>query len=168
MTDLQLIRSTDDRRRYDLPGVGSLRLPKRGSRAVAATPVTGFPLTFHAHASRYEATDTMGSVVGSAPATLTYEASDSLIWVDARYALDVTTRGSRTAFVLSSGDTPLAVIEPYSDARTKAAVGLGGARVEAGLLLFATWIAQTLREQSVTGDGGGGDGGGDFGGGGGD
>jgi hypothetical protein len=149
MAELELTRSPGDRRLYDLPGVGTLRLPgvlsrvataeadanrwqfrKRGlfGRAVDATDVTGSPVgTFEPHSLRR---------------------GGSLRWNGRELALQPASAW-RERYALADGAAELATFESKGWGRRPVKVVVeDDAALQAGLLLFAVYVVRGLGDEA--------------------
>lgn len=148
MPELELTRTPGDRRLYALDGVGTLRLEGLVSRAAAAE-AGGARWRFarRVWSRRAEATDSLGSVVGEfKPGT--FRRGGTVRWGDRELSLRPASAW-RERYALVEGDRELALLDAKGRGRrpVKVTVADAGA-VEPGLLLFATFVARGLSEDS--------------------
>jgi hypothetical protein len=149
MADLELTRSRDDRRRYEVDGVGALRLGgilSRGATAEAGTATwtlarRGFWQT------TIEATDATGSLVGSfEPRKL--RRGGALRWGGRELELRSASRW-KERYALADGDRELAVLDGKGWGKRPVKITLDDPDlVEPGLLLFAAFVVRGLAEDA--------------------
>ena len=145
--NLALRRSSEDKRRFDLPGVGSLQLPRWPSRATLATPIEGAALTLVADRRACRAFDTAEREVGTSASTMRRNLIVAVRWHDTEYELRALEREG-TVYILSASDRDLAVIQPHGR-RSGATIGVGETSIDPSLLLYVIWLAQRFREQAI-------------------
>jgi hypothetical protein len=155
MAELELTRSRDDRRLYEVEGVGTLRLRSFLSRG--ATAESGAAAwTFDRRGfwqTTIEATDATDAVVGSfAPRTL--RRGGLLRWGDREYELRPASMW-KERYALADGDRELAVLDAKGWGKRPVRITLDDAgAVEPGLLLFAAFVARGLAEDASAAAGG--------------
>lgn len=144
MGDLALVRSADDRRRYDIDGVGSLRRVGLFSRTTLLFPDGGEPLTAQSRVSLSGAAEVVapgGDVVGEFAEQALLGHGGDLTWRGRRLRL-----GSGTVlisrYVLRDGDTTLLEVQARGWGDRPVDVSLGEEAVDPGLVLFALWLTQ--------------------------
>jgi hypothetical protein len=149
MVDLELKRTTGDRRLYALDGVGTLHFEGLGSRtATAETGNRRWRIArprFWRRAIR--ATDEMGTEVGEfEPNSL--RRGGILRWAGRELTLGPASRW-RERYALSDGDRELALIEGKGWGRRPVAVTVDNFdALDAGLLLFAVFVVRGLAEDA--------------------
>jgi hypothetical protein len=149
MPDLTLTRSRDDRRLYELEGVGTLRFG-RGLGARRATAEAGehrWALKTSVWRRAVAATDEAGAVVGTFdPRAL--RRGGALQWG----GRDLELRPAsvwRERYALADGDRELALLDAKDWGKRPVRVTLDdAAAVEPGLLLFAAFVARGLAEDA--------------------
>lgn len=149
MADLELTRAPDDRRRYDLAGVGTLRLQGPFSRTAAAETdrkrlqfkVSGvFRL-------RTTATDATGAVVGEFEAR-TLRRGGPVRWAE-RELMVRPASAWRERYALVEGDRELALFDGKGWGRRPVKVTVDDpAALDAGLLLFTAFVVRRLAEDA--------------------
>ena len=149
MADLELTRTTGDRRLYSLEGVGTLRLQGFASRtATAEAAGTSWRFARHRFWQRLiEATDAAGTAVGEfEPRSL--RRGGTLRWAGREFALRPASSW-RERYALADGDRELALLDGKGWGRrpVKVTVDESGA-VEPGLLLFAAFVVRGLAEDA--------------------
>jgi hypothetical protein len=155
MAELELTRSRDDRRRYEVDGVGALRLGgflSRGATAEAGTATWAFDRRGFWQTT-IEATDAAGGLVGSFdPRTL--RRGGSLRWGDRDLELRPASRW-RERYALADGDRELAVLDGKGWGKRPVKITLDEPDfVEPGLLLFAAFVVRGLAEDASAAAGG--------------
>lgn len=143
MGELELRQSSDDRRRHDVEGVGSIRRMSLFSRAALLLPVEGEPLTAQSSgllSGEFEAVAPGGDQVGeyTHPDLLTH--SGRIRWRDRRLRLR-TTPVLVSRYELREDDTTLLEVQATGWGHPPAQVAVHDAS-DPGLLLFALWLAQ--------------------------
>ena len=145
MTELDLTRSPEDRRRYDLRGVGALRLEGTFSRSATAEAATGtWRLARRGLWQRHVvATDQAGVVEGEfAPRDI--RRGGALRWGDRELTLHPVS-ALRERYALTENGRELARIDGRSWGRRPVTVTLPERdAVEPGLLLFACFVVRHL------------------------
>jgi hypothetical protein len=149
MPDLELTRSRDDRRLYELAGIGTLRLEGLFSRraTVEAGGVTWSMRRVGFWRTTIEATDAAGSVAGTFdPRTL--KGGGTLVWRGRELELR---RASiwKDRYALAADDREIAVLDGRSWGKRPVTITVDDpAAVEPGLLLFAAYVVRSLAEDS--------------------
>jgi hypothetical protein len=149
MTELELTRSRDDRRRYDLEGVGALHLGgmfSRGARAEAGGTEWSFGRR-GLFGSAMEAADAAGDVVGSFKAGA-IKRGGPLEWRGRELALRPASMW-KERYALADGDRELALIDGKAWGKRPVRVSLEDpGAVEPGLLLFCAYVVRGLAEDA--------------------
>ena len=151
MAELELTRSRDDGRRYEVEGVGALRLGgffSRGATAEAGPDAWTFDRRGFLRTS-IEATDATGAVVGSFdPRAL--RRGGSLRWGDHDFELRPASMW-KERYALADGDRELAVLDGKAWGKRPVKITLDEPGVvEPGLLLFAAFVVRGLAEDAST------------------
>jgi hypothetical protein len=151
MAELELTRSRDDGRRYEVEGVGALRLGgffSRGATAEAGPDAWTFDRRGFLRTS-IEATDATGAVVGSFdPRAL--RRGGSLRWGDHDFELRPASMW-KERYALADGDRELAVLDGKAWGKRPVKIVLDEPGVvEPGLLLFAAFVVRGLAEDAST------------------
>ncbi len=145
MVELALTRSSGDRRRYVLEGVGTLRLggwATRWATAEAGGRRWGFARR-GILGSVAQATDPAGDVVGSFSGR-SLKRGGTLRWQEHDYALQPHSRW-RERYALVDGDRPLATLDGHSWGKRPVRVDLeADTPVDPGLLLFTAFVVRAL------------------------
>ena len=149
MTELELRRSPDDRRLYEIDGVGTLRLGgllSRGASAEAGATAWSFAGR-GLWPARLEATDAIGDVVGSfQPRKL--RRGGALRWGGRDLELRPASRW-RERYALADGERELAVLDGKGWGRRPVRITVDDpGLVEPGLLLFAAFAVRRLAEDA--------------------
>ena len=150
MSELQLTRSREDRRLYEIAGVGSLRFAGLLSRRATAESSTGGGWTFGRRGimqATMEACDAAGTVVGSfAPRTL--RRGGTMRWGGRE--LDLQPASSWTErYALTDAGRELAVLDAQAWGKRPVRITLEDpALVDPGLLLFAAFAARQLADDA--------------------
>jgi hypothetical protein len=151
VTDLELRRSPDDRRRFELEGVGALQvggLFSRGATAEAGSTVWSFGRSGFLQPTM-EATDATGDVVGSFKAGRV-KRGGPLQWRGRGLALRPASRW-KERYALADGDRELALLDGKGWGKRPVKVTVDGPdAVEPGLLLFAAYVVRGLAEDAGT------------------
>ena len=149
MSDLELTRSPDDRRRYVLDGIGTLRLEGWSSRrATAEAGAATWRIARSGFWQRaIEAVDAAGMTVGAfEPNAL--RRGGAVRW-DGR---ELTLRPAsmwRERYALADGEDELAVLDGKGWGRRPVKVSVEDpAAIEPGLLLFAAFVVRGLAEDA--------------------
>jgi hypothetical protein len=149
MPDLELNRLPDDRRRYVIAGVGTLRLQGFfASGAVAESEGMRWVFTRRGLLRRLvDATDAAGATVGTfEPGSL--RRGGALRWGDRRLVLRPAA-SFRERYSLMDGDRELALLEGKSWGRRPVRLTVAAdTAVEPGLLLFAAFVVRGLAEDA--------------------
>jgi hypothetical protein len=151
MPDLQLTRNPDDRRLYDLQGVGSIRVGGFFSRGATATEAGGASWSFDRPSlwrRTIEASDATGVVVGSFdPRTI--RRGGALTWRGRDFQLRPASAW-RERYALADGDRELAVLDGKGWGKRPMTVTNDDASgVDPGLLLFAVFVVRRLAEDAA-------------------
>jgi hypothetical protein len=156
VAELALTRKSGDRRRYDLEGVGNLRLGGLASRwatAEAGERKWGFARR-GIFKSIIEATDPAGTVVGSFEGR-SLKRGGTLRWDGREYVLRPDSRW-RERYALAEGERALATLEGKGWGKRPVRVDVDdAARIEPGLLLFAAFVVRALAEDASSAAAGG-------------
>ena len=155
MADLELTRSREDRRLYELAGLGTLRLEGMFSRRATAEAGgvawslrrVGFWRT------AIDATDAAGNVVGTFdPRAL--KRGGTLTWNARAFGLRPASRW-KDRYALAEADREIAVLDGRSWGRRPVTITVDDpGAVDAGLLLFAAYVVRSLAEDSASAAGG--------------
>jgi hypothetical protein len=149
MPELELTRSRGDRRRYEIEGVGALRLGglfSRGASAEAGGTTWAFERRGLWHQTA-EATDAAGTVVGAFdPRTL--RRGGTLRWGARELELRPASRW-KERYALADDELELAVLDARGWGRRPVRITIDEPRaVDPGLLLFAAFVVQKLAEDA--------------------
>jgi hypothetical protein len=152
MPDLQLARNPDDRRQYDLDGVGSIRVGGLFSRAATATEAGGASWTFDRPSlwrRTIEASDAAGAVVGSFdPRSI--RRGGALTWRGRDFELRPASAW-KERYALADGDRELALLDGKGWGKRPVKVTIDDpSAVDPGLLLFAVFVVRRLAEDAAT------------------
>jgi len=155
MADLELTRSREDRRLYELAGLGTLRLEGMFSRRATAEAGgvawslrrVGFWRT------AIDATDAAGNVVGTFdPRAL--KRGGTLTWNARAFELRPASRW-KDRYALAEADREIAVLDGRSWGKRPVTITVDDpAAVDPGLLLFAAYVVRSLAEDSASAAGG--------------
>jgi hypothetical protein len=149
MTELELTRSRDDRRRYELEGVGGLHLGGLFSRSATAE-AGGSTWSFARRgffSTTMEATDAAGEVVGSFKARA-IKRGGPLEWRGRELVLRPASVW-KERYALADGDRELALFDGRSWGKRPVRVSLEDpGAVEPGLLLFCAYVVRGLAEDA--------------------
>jgi hypothetical protein len=155
MADLELTRSPDDRRRYVIDGVGSLRLEGFGSRrATAEAGERNWQIGRRGFWQRViEATDATGTLDGRfEPHTL--RRGGTLRWGDRELVLRPASVW-RQRYALADGDRELVVLDGKGWGKRPVRLTVDNpAAIDPGLLLFAAFVVRGLAEDAASAAGG--------------
>jgi hypothetical protein len=146
VTELALTRSSGDRRRYELEGVGTLRLggwATRWATAEAGERRWGFARR-GILGTVVQATDPAGTVVGSFTGR-SIKRGGTLRWQEHDYALAPDSRW-RQRYALVDGERPLATMEGHAWGKRPVRVDIedDAAAIDPGLVLFAAFVVRAL------------------------
>jgi len=149
MAELALTRTSGDRRRYDLEGMGTLRLGGWASRW--ATAEAGVRRWGFARRGLFrtviEATDPAGSVVGSF-AGRSLKRGGSLRWDEHEYALAPDSMW-KERYALLDGERRLAVLDGKGWGKRPVRIDVDDdADLPLGLLLFTAFVVRALAEDA--------------------
>jgi hypothetical protein len=149
MAELELTRSRDDRRLYEIEGVGRLRLGgflSRGATAEAGAAGWSFDRRGFWQAT-IEATDAAGAVVGSFdPRRL--RRGGVLRWGGRDFELRPASMW-KERYALADGDRELVVLDGKGWGRRPVRITVDDrGAVEPGLLLFAAFVVRGLAEDA--------------------
>jgi len=144
MTELELTRSSDDKRLYVLDGVGALRFEGFGSqRAEAEAGDERWRFSRRTFRRTIEAVDAGGATAGGFVSAL-LRGGGALRWRGREYVLR-TTGLTRLRYELVLAEQALAVVEPKGWGKRPVKLLVGDLdAVEPGLLLFAVFVAHLL------------------------
>jgi hypothetical protein len=149
MADLELTRTSGDRRLYELQGVGTLRLEGFGSRtAVAEAAGARWRIARRGFWRRHiEATDDSDTTVGEfEPRGL--RRGGTLRWAGRDYSL-LPASNWRERYALADGDQELAVLDGKGWGRRPVRFTVNDlTAVEPGLLLFAAFVVHGLAQDA--------------------
>jgi hypothetical protein len=147
MTEVQLTRAHDDRRRFDLDGFGSVRRTRWLTQEAELRTREGAVLTarqkgFLQRAA--QAVDRAGGVVGEFRQRKLVNYGGDLTW--AGVAHEISSESAwRTRYLVSRDGAPLlSVLVKGWGGRTPAVVTVSDPRVDAGLALFAVWLVRVF------------------------
>lgn len=150
MTELALTRSPGDRRRFELEGVGTLRLGGWASRwATVEAGERRWGLARRGlWRSRIEATDPAGSVVGTFEGR-SLKRGGTLRWEEREYVLKPDSHWTER-YALGDGDRRLAVLEGRGWGKRPVRVDVEDrSAIDAGLLLFTAFVVRALAEDAT-------------------
>lgn len=147
MADLELARSRDDRRRYELEGVGTLRLEGWGSRRASAQAGEG-AWQFARRGifkTAVDATDFAGAPAGEFEAH-GLRRGGTLRWGEREYSLRPASVW-RQRYALADGERELVLLDGKGWGRRPVRITIEDpAAIEPGLLLFAAYVVRGLAE----------------------
>jgi hypothetical protein len=149
MTELELTRRRDDRRVYEVDGVGTLRVGGLFSRAATAE-AGGRSWTFDRRgfwSRTIEASDATGAVVGSFdPRTI--RRGGTLRWGGRELVLQPASNW-RERYALLDGERELALLDGKGWGKRPVSITVDDLdAVEPGLLLFAVFLVRRLAEDA--------------------
>ena len=151
MAELALTRSVDDRRRYELDGVGSIRRVGLFSRGAELHTVTGRMLNARSRgfAGRTsDATDEASGTVGQFVQAWKLKRTGTLTWRGLPH--EVTTESSwRNRYLLSRDGRALLTVQCRGWGRTPARLTVHDDTLDPGLALFTTWLVQQFVESDA-------------------
>jgi hypothetical protein len=151
VVELELTRSAHDRRRYEVDGVGALRLAGLFSRAATAE-AAGASWSFAGRGlwqRTVEASDAAATVVGCFDAR-TWGRGGKLRWRDRELELRPASRW-KDRYALVENERELALLEGkgWGKRPVKIRVDESGA-ADPGLLLFATYLVRRFAEDTAS------------------
>lgn len=156
MAELALTRSRDDRRRFDLYGIGSIR-KRRWIGWGKVELITSDGVILRAdrpgHRTNADAVDAKGRIVGDYRKELLSWAG-RVGWRSKVYDLTHDRLGSRRYTLAREGKVLLHVRLRLAYRRTPAYVAAEDPEMDPGLVLFVVWVLQTLNSE-IHGGGGG-------------
>jgi hypothetical protein len=146
MTELALTRSSGDKRRYELDGIGTLRLggwATRWATAEAGERRWGFARR-GILGTRVQATDPAGTVVGGFEGR-SIKRGGPLRWQEHDYALQPDSRW-RQRYALVDGNRTLATMEGHTWGKRPVRVDIedDAGALDPGLLLFTAFVVRAL------------------------
>ena len=149
VADLELTRSPGDRRRYDLPGVGTLRLQGLFSRTAVAE-ADGNRWRFTASGVfrlRATAMDAAGEVVGEFEAR-SFRRGGEFRWAEDELVLRPASAW-RERYALVAGNSELALFTGAGWGRRPVKITVDDPDgLDAGLLLFSAFVVRRLAEDA--------------------
>ncbi len=148
MTELALTRSSGDRRRYELEGLGTLRLGGWATRwATAEAGERRWGLARRGiFKSVIEATDPSGTVVGTF-AGRTLKRGGALRWEEREYVLTPDSMW-KERYALLDGERRVALLEGKGWGKRPVRIDVEDAAIDPGLLLFAAFVVRALAEDA--------------------
>ena len=150
MADLELTRTSGDRRLYALEGVGTLRLEGIASwKATVRTPTGSWRLARRGLTGRrVEAADLAGTVVGEFEAR-SIRRGGALRWDAQELALRPASSW-RERYALADGDRELALLDVKGWGKRPVKVTVDDPQaIDPGLLLFAVFVTRALAEDAA-------------------
>ena len=156
MPELELVRTPDDRRRYALDGIGTLRLEGLLGRSASAEAGERSWIIARrgVFTSAISATDAAGTEVGEFNGR-TLRRGGTLRWGDRTLGLQPDSMW-KERYALTDGDLRLATIEGHSWGKRPVQLGVDDlAEIEPGLLLFAAFVVRALAEDAQSSGAGG-------------
>ena len=150
MAELELTRRRDDRRVYEVEGVGALRVGGLFSRSATAE-AGGSSWTFDRRgfwSRTIEASDAAGAVVGSFdPRSI--RRGGTLRWGGREFALQPASNW-RERYALLDGERELALLDGKGWGKRPVSISVNEPdAVEPGLLLFAAYVVRRLAEDAA-------------------
>ena len=146
---LVLTRAGDDRRRYDLAGVGSIRRPGLFGRASELRTVTGRALLARPSGLLHlgaEAVDEASGIVGTFSQQGTLRHGGEVVWNGLPHR--ITSQSSwKYRYELAHHDRSLLEVEARGWGQKPAQVVISDGRVDPGLVLFTLWLVQHFRDR---------------------
>jgi hypothetical protein len=153
--EVELTRSADDRRRYELAGYGAVRWPRRLSTAgdLLAGDAREFSTSMTGWTQRAaQVTDAAGAAVGAYRSTSWLTHDGAVTWRGVEYEIRRAHRW-RNHYSLLHFDRPVLRIEGRGWGRRPATVSGVDPGLERGLVLFAVWLVQTFISQDASSGG---------------
>ena len=151
MPELELTRSREDRKRYVLDGVGTLRLEGWTNRTATATAGdrTWALARRGVFKAVVEATDAFGTPVGVYEPR-TFKRGGTLRWGGREYTLRPASVW-RSRYALADGDRELAVFDGRGWGKRPVAIVVDDpAALDAGLVLYTAFVVRGLAEDANT------------------
>jgi len=154
MTELALTRSSRDSRRFELAGIGVLRLGGWASRwATAEVGEQRWGLARRGILrSRIEATDPAGNVVGTFEGR-SLKRGGALLWEGHEYRLKPDSRWTER-YALFDGERRIALLEGKGWGKRPVGVDIDDRAIAPGLLLFTAFVVRALAEDATAASGG--------------
>ena len=154
MTELALTRSPGDHRRFELDGVGVLRLGGWASRwATAEVGEQRWGLARRGiFRPRIEATDPAGNVVGTF-AGRSLKRGGTLLWEGHEYVLRPDSRWTER-YALFGGEERIALLEGNGWGKRPVRVDVDDHAIDPALLLFTAFVVRALAEDATASSGG--------------
>lgn len=147
MAERQLMRAADDRRRYDLEGLGSLRKANWYSHDHQARTPDGRSWLFRKRGvvgARSEASQPNGVVVGLTEQRRIFNHGGGLQWYGQRYEV-VSDSVWKTRYILRGPRGDLVSVESKGWGKRPATLRLlRPDDIDHGLLLYFTWLVNTF------------------------
>lgn len=149
MTELALTRASSDSRRYELAGIGVLRLGGWASRwATAEVGEQRWGLARRGiFRSRIEATDPAGNVVGTFEGR-SLKRGGTLLWEGDEFVLKPDSRWTER-YALCDGERRLALLEGKGWGKRPVRVDIDDHALDPGLLLFTAFVVRALAEDAT-------------------
>ena len=151
MAELELTRSADDRRRYEVEGVGALRFAGAFSRRATAE-AGGASWSFDGRGlwqRTIQASDAAGTVVGSFDRR-SWGRGGKLRWNGRELELRPASRW-KDRYALVEGEDELAILEGKGWGKRPVKLSVGDpATTEPGLLLFAAYLVRRFAEDTAS------------------
>lgn len=148
MMEIKLTRSREDKKRYDLEGVGSLRFGGMLSRDTEARTVDGRTWTFHeggVFGGRKEALGSGDTPIGTFDNTKIMRHGGVLTWEGVEYQV----RSSSTwksRFAMAQGELELVTVEDKGWGKSPVTVRLEDQDIDRGVLLYFIWLVHKWTE----------------------
>lgn len=155
MSQLALTRTPGNRRRFELEGVGVLRLGGWASRwATAEVGERRWGLARRGlWRSRIEATDPAGSVVGRFEGR-SLKRGGTLRWEERDYVLEPDSTWTQH-YALVDGEHRLALLEGCGWGKRPVRIDVDDDAIDPGLLLFTAFVVRALAEDATASAGAG-------------
>ena len=150
MTELALTRSADDRRRFELAGYGSIRRIGWAARnAVIHTGDGVERMTKQSPTGKFASlTEAAGSVVAEYERTRWVDHGGTVTWRGLPYDVSVESHW-RHRYLLSRNGADVLRVTCKGWGKKPAVVEVLDPRVDPGLVLFMTWLAQAFVEMDA-------------------
>ena len=146
MTTIELAQAADDKHRFDLPGVGSVRHLKRTSFDSELCTLENTCVQAAMKGvwqPKAEATDAAGTVIGSYEPTAKLSRNGAVQWRGETYSLQSESSWDYS-FSLSRDTTVLIQVQTSGWGKHPTTVVIEEDGVEPALLLFTVWLAETF------------------------